>query len=72
MRVASDQGSAPNMPTLSEGRSDSISSATSARCIAYDGVQWSAVTPKSLIISICRFVLPVPAGRTVMPIRSAP
>ena len=72
MRVASDQGSAPNIPTRSEGRSEPISSATSARCIAYDGVQWRAVTPKSSIISICRFVLPVPAGTVVMPIRSAP
>ncbi len=73
-RIASDQGSAPKMPTRSfrEAGSTPSSRIVSARFSAYDGVQVSTVAPKSWRIMIWRLVLPPEIGMTVVPSFSAP
>jgi hypothetical protein len=73
-RIASDQGSAPKIPTRSFRLAASTPSSwiISARFSAYDGVQVSTVAPKSWRIMICRFVLPPEIGITVVPSLSAP
>ena len=73
--MVSDQGSPPAMASLtlvSFLMSMPIWSQTSAMWNMYEGVPAQAVTGRSCMSWICLAVLPVPMGRTVAPILSAP
>ena len=73
-RIASLQGSAPNMPMRSalSRRFTPWRSATSARASAYDGVAHSTRGWKSMISATCRSVPPPEMGTTGQPSRVAP
>ena len=67
------QASAPNRPTRSLiSFMAPIRSATSAMCMAYEGVATNTVLPKSRIRLIWRSVLPLEMGTTAAPIFSRP
>ncbi len=69
------QGSAPRTAFLSFvslRKSIPISLATSIICMKYEGVHAMTVTSRSCISSSCLSVLPVLAGSTDAPTRSAP